>query len=514
MNSKESAIMLISSLDEEVLKKLKKIWKNTPTEVDNCEDNRMFFYNSNVLTAHRDFYYKSLKINRKRNYQSRISDISLFAEIGIAQIEDSTIVDEVFQCDEFLLFKNKEVREYVVNQNAKLMHGGVVNSCYQSTTYELNLTNYVRIAKSSLVELQPKAFTSENTKKLLKKFELKINEIIGADFQLVKASLLINSPDRYYNNQHYGSIVQIDGIYERIGDSVIICSIPIDGNENVKVSFIPNSHFGQTRDDDLIDEKIGVELTLSKHAILIIHGLLQFSESSYKMLNYRLRLYLCKKDIAIRYNEVICKYLLDRINHSKFFHTGELISKAENEYVMQNRTESHMSYQKLTEAVRDKTNKEILYLLNNESRLILHVEEEERLLTNKKSKFESLIIANNDKSFIQQSVVDELIINDRKEVSYRYDSCCETILLYDLNTECLETSSEETIINLVVEEESSIIITNNDDKSLIQQSAVEPSCDNNKEELFNEFSAGEEVFYSALNKEEESIQLKNNCLIN
>ena len=141
-----------------------------------------------------------------------------------------------------------------------------------------------------MVELQqPKAFTCENTKKLLKKFELKINGIIGADFQLVKASLLlINSPDRYYNNQHYGSIVQIDGIYERIGDSVIICSIPIDGNDNVKVSFIPNSHFGQTRDDDLIDEKIGVELTLSKHAILIIHGLLQFSESTYKMLNYRL----------------------------------------------------------------------------------------------------------------------------------------------------------------------------------------------------------------------------------
>jgi len=171
MNSNESAL-LISSLDKEVLKKLKKIWKNTPTEVDNCEDNVMFFNNSNILTAHRDFYYKSLKINRKRNYQSRISDISLFAEIGIAQIEDSTIVDEVFQCDEFLLFKNKEVREYVVNQNAKLMHGGVVNSCYQSTTYELNLTNYVniRIAKSSLVELQqPKAFTSENTKKLLQK---------------------------------------------------------------------------------------------------------------------------------------------------------------------------------------------------------------------------------------------------------------------------------------------------------------------------------------------------------
>ena len=514
MNSNESAL-LISSLDKEVLKKLKNIWKNTPTEVDNCEDNGMFFYNSNVLTAHRDFYYKSLKINRKRNYQSRISDISLFAEIGIAQIEDSTIVDEVFQCDEFLLFKNKEVREYVVNQNAKLMHGGVQNSCYQSTTYELNLTNYVRISKSSLVELQPKAFTSENTKKLLQKFELKINEIIGADFQLVKASLLINSPDRYYNNQHYGSIVQIDGVYERISDSVIICSIPIDGNENVKVSFIPNSHFvgGQTRDDDLIDEKIGVELTLSKQTILIIHGLLQFSESTYKMLNYRLRLYLCKKDIAIRYNEDSCKNLLDRINHSKFFHSGELVSKAENEYVMQNRTESHMSYQKLTEAVRDKKNKEILYLLNSESRLILHVEEEERLLTaNKKAKVESLIIANNDKSFIQQSV-DELIINDRKEVSYRHDSCCETILLYDLNTECLETSSE-TIVNLVVEEESSNIITNKDDKSLIQQSAVEPSCDNNKEELFNEFSAGEEVFYSALNKEEESIQLKNNCLIN
>ena len=373
-----------------------------------------------------------------------------------------------------------------------------------------------------MVELQPKAFTSENTRKLLKKFELRINEIIGADFQLVKASILINSPDRYYNNQHYGSIVQIDSIYERIGDSVIICSIPIDGNENVKVSFIPNSHFGQTRDDDLIDEKIGVELTLSKQTILIIHGLLQFSESTYKMLNYRLRLYLCKKDIAIRYNEVICKYLLDRINHSKFFHTGELISKAENEYVMQNRTESHMSYQMFIKAVRDLKNKEILYLLNNESRLILHVEEEERLLTaNKKAKLESLlIIANNDKSFIQQSV-DELIINnDRKEVSCRNDSCCETILLYDLNTECLETSSE-TIINLVVEEESSIIITSsNDDKSLIQQSAVEPnSGDNNKEKLFNKFSAGEEVksgeiLFSALNKEEESIQLKNNCLIN
>ena len=39
MNSNESAL-LISSLDEEVLKKLKKIWKNTPTtEVGNCEDN-------------------------------------------------------------------------------------------------------------------------------------------------------------------------------------------------------------------------------------------------------------------------------------------------------------------------------------------------------------------------------------------------------------------------------------------------------------------------------------------
>ena len=101
------------------------------------------------------------------------------------------------------------------------------------------------------------------------------------------------------------------------------------------------------------------------------------------MLNYRLRLlYLCKKDLAIRYNEVIiCKYLLERINHSKFFHAGELVSNAENEYVMQNRTESHMSYQKLTEAVRDLKNKEILYLLNNESRLILHVEKEERLLT-------------------------------------------------------------------------------------------------------------------------------------
>jgi hypothetical protein len=180
-----------------------------------------------------------------------------------------------------------------------------------------------------------------------------------------------------------------------------------------------------------------------------------------------------------------------------------------------------MSYQKLTEAVRDKKNKEILYLLNSESRLILHVEEEERLLTaNKKAKVESLIIANNDKRFIQQSV-DDLIINDRKEISYRNDSCCETILLYDLNTECLETSSETIINHLVVEEESSIIITSsNDDKSLIQQSAVEPnSGDNNKEKLFNKFSAGEEVksgeiLFSALNKEEESIQLKNNCLIN
>jgi hypothetical protein len=156
-----------------------------------------------------------------------------------------------------------------------------------------------------------------------------------------------------------------------------------------------------------------------------------------------------------------------------------------------------MSYQKLTEAVRDKTNKEILYLLNNESRLILHVEEEERLLTaNKKAKLESLlIIANNDKSFIQQSV-DELIINnDRKEVSCRNDSCCETILLYDLNTECLETSTET--INLVEEE-----------------------CSINEELYNNEISVGEEVksgeiLYSALNKEEESIQFNNNnCLIN
>ena len=117
------------------------------------------------------------------------------------------------------------------------------------------------------------------------------------------------------------------------------------------------------------------------------------------------------------------------------------------------------------------------------------------LRTNNKAKVESLIIANNDKSCIQQSV-DELIINEQKEVSYRNDSCCETILLYDLNTECLETSSTETI-NLVEEE-----------------------CSINEELYNNEISVGEEVksgeiLYSALNKEEESIQFNNNnCLIN
>ena len=46
--------------------------------------------------------------------------------------------------------------------------------------------NYVRIiAKRSLVELQPKAFTSENTRKLLKNYK-------EAVFKLVKASILIN----------------------------------------------------------------------------------------------------------------------------------------------------------------------------------------------------------------------------------------------------------------------------------------------------------------------------------
>jgi len=311
----------LKTLDEEISKKLKAIIKSSPCEeelIDFCEYKVM-------LRSHREFYYESLEKNNVFELEEiNENNINLLMAKGIGKMSADR-VKKIFESYYFNILK-KEVREYVINQNLVLMFGGLHDNNFLSTTFRLNLTRPLKINSKQLFDRwSPKAFLTIHTIHFLDFVEQEVSRTLKDEYQLIQASLMINSKDDYYNNQHFTCLLPVifRGL-RKLGDSVLSCIVPIDGVEETRIHAIPLSHHYENY--GLLDESSSVKISLEKNkTILLMHGLFANAESSYRNLNYRLKLIFCKKDVPTK---LVCNKFVEYINNGSLYFPVELIRNA------------------------------------------------------------------------------------------------------------------------------------------------------------------------------------------
>ena len=312
----------LKTLDEEISKKLKAIIKSSPCEEEELID---ICHYKVMLRSHREFYYESLEKNNVFELEEiNENNINLLMAKGIGKMSADR-VKKIFESYYFNILK-KEVREYVINQNLVLMFGGLHDNNFLSTTFRLNLTRPLKINSKQLFDRwSPKAFLTIHTIHFLDFVEQEVSRTLKDEYQLIQASLMINSKDDYYNNQHFTCLLPVifRGL-RKLGDSVLSCIVPIDGVEETRIHAIPLSHHYENY--GLLDESSSVKISLEKKkTILLMHGLFANAESSYRNLNYRLKLIFCKKDVPTK---LVCNKFVEYINNGSLYFPVELISNA------------------------------------------------------------------------------------------------------------------------------------------------------------------------------------------
>jgi hypothetical protein len=312
----------LKTLDEEISKKLKAIIKSSPCEEEELID---ICHYKVMLRSHREFYYESLEKNNVFELEEiNENNINLLMAKGIGKMSADR-VKKIFESYYFNILK-KEVREYVINQNLVLMFGGLHDNNFLSTTFRLNLTRPLKINSKQLFDRwSPKAFLTIHTIHFLDFVEQEVSRTLKDEYQLIQASLMINSKDDYYNNQHFTCLLPVifRGL-RKLGDSVLSCIVPIDGVEDSRIHAIPLSHHYENY--GLLDESSSVKISLEKKkTILLMHGLFANAESSYRNLNYRLKLIFCKKDVPTK---LVCNKFVEYINNGSLYFPVELISNA------------------------------------------------------------------------------------------------------------------------------------------------------------------------------------------
>ena len=312
----------LKTLDEEISKKLKAIIKSSPCEEEELID---ICHYKVMLRSHREFYYESLEKNNVFELEEiNENNINLLMAKGIGKMSADR-VKKIFESYYFNILK-KEVREYVINQNLVLMFGGLHDNNFLSTTFRLNLTRPLKINSKQLFDRwSPKAFLTIHTIHFLDFVEQEVSRTLKDEYQLIQASLMINSKDDYYNNQHFTCLLPVTfrGL-RKLGDSVLSCIVPIDGVEETRIHAIPLSHHYENY--GLLDESSSVKISLEKKKIiLLMHGLFANAESSYRNLNYRLKLIFCKKDVPTK---LVCNKFVEYINNGSLYFPVELIRNA------------------------------------------------------------------------------------------------------------------------------------------------------------------------------------------
>jgi hypothetical protein len=424
------------ALDEYILKKLKLQIRNSPLEFENFSD---IGECKAVLRAHADFYREA----RSKEIQFVVEEVNeknlnLLMEKGIGKVK----AKDMFDSNLFSILK-KEVRDYVIHQTPEFMFGGLHNNNYNSTTFKLNLTNPLKINAKALYEKwEPKLFLTIHTMHFLEYAEEKINSLFNNNYQLIKATLMISTRDDNYYNQHFSCLLPMNfrGL-KKLGDSVIICIIPVDGLEDARIHAIPLSHHYENYGE--LDETSSVTLSIEEKTILLMNGLFVNAESSYSNLNYRLKLILCRKELS---KKLVSKKFVDYINTDSLYFPEELIRKAKEEYLIvssspygceiRKKKKSFITPEVLDEDEDNRNKKARLFSNDDEHHHSMMLDE---LVSN-----DDEILSNIETSSALDNILDKSVSND-----YDISNIIETSAAFDTaldekedNSHTVKTSSE------------------------------------------------------------------------
>jgi hypothetical protein len=211
--------------------------------------------------------------------------------------------------------------------------GGIHEDVFFSTYFRIILTKPVEFGKKlEFIE----ELTTQSTLFIQSIFSTEINEnnsilqYFNDEYNVVKATLIYSSEDRFFFNQHLHSILPTDDTeLGDLGEEVLVCIVAIDLNDTF-INFIPNSHYNKQKNENVTDLRLR-KINLKNREAIIMNGQFVFSNSVYDGLNMSLQLIMVKKDLL--HTESKMNAIATYLNYNKVFFPPEIVesSKKKNE---------------------------------------------------------------------------------------------------------------------------------------------------------------------------------------